>query len=64
VYRENLYLAEACLEGVLTKHRGAHDGSSGCGLRVSHGAGQAGHDTPTVRKSFQGCDGDRELVGD
>ena len=49
VYRENLHLAEARLEGVVTKHRGTHDGSGGCSLRVSHGAGQAVPASPQQR---------------
>jgi len=39
VYRENLYLAEARLASVPTKHRGTHDGAGCCCLRISHGAG-------------------------
>src|SRR4029453_8668842 len=52
LYRENLHLAEASLKGVLTKHRGTHDSSGGRGLRVSHGAGEAGDHAPAVLSSF------------
>jgi hypothetical protein len=34
MYRENLHLAEARLDGVLTKHRGTHDSSGRRGLRM------------------------------
>jgi hypothetical protein len=52
VYGEDLHIAEARLEGVLTKQRGTHDGSGRCGLGVSHGAGQAGDNAPAVLISF------------
>src|SRR4029450_1633033 len=52
VYRENLHPAESRLEGVLTKHRGTHDGTGSCSLRVPHGAGQAGNHTPAVLGAF------------
>jgi hypothetical protein len=64
VHRENLNLAEAGLEGVLTKYRGTHNGSGGCGLRVSHGTGKARDHAPAVCNSFQRGGGDRELLGD
>ena len=41
--RRQGWVSKPARKGVLMKHRGTHDGSGGCGLRVSHGTGQAGH---------------------